>query len=171
MCFFNMTNVTQLKILLFLSPYNFKAMKKLFITLISVIAFSGYSFGQATAPATAAPAADKDAPEIVFTSTEHDFGTVTYDGNGTYKFEFKNTGKKPLLLSDVHATCGCTTPEWPKDPIKKGEKAVITVKYNTKIVGSFTKNVFVTSNAKTAKVTLTIKGTVAPAEQKKEGNS
>lgn len=145
-------------------------MKKLFITLISVIALTGYSFGQT--PATpAAPVVDKNAPEIAFSTTEHDFGTVTYDGNGSYQFEFKNTGKEPLVLSDVHASCGCTTPEWPKQPIKKGEKAVITVKYNTKIVGPFTKNVFVTSNAKTSKVTLTIKGTVAAAEQKKEGNS
>jgi hypothetical protein len=145
-------------------------MKKLIITLISAIAISGYTFGQTTAT-TAAPSNDKNAPEIAFSATEHDFGTVTYDGNGTYQFEFKNTGKEPLVLSDVHASCGCTTPEWPRQPIKKGEKAVITVKYNTKIVGPFNKNVFVTSNAKTSKVTLNIKGTVAAAEQKKEGNS
>lgn len=131
-------------------------MKKLFVTLVSIVAFSGFVFGQD------APAKDnKNAPEIVFTSEVHDFGTIPYEGDGTYVFEFKNTGKEPLVLSDVHSSCGCTTPEWPKEPIKRGEKGKITVKYNTKIMGPFTKNVYVTSNAQTSRVTLTIKGTVS----------
>lgn len=131
-------------------------MKKLFVTLVSIVAFSGFVFGQD------APAKDnKNAPEIVFTSEVHDFGTIPYEGDGTYVFEFKNTGKEPLVLSDVHSSCGCTTPEWPKVPIKRGEKGKITVKYNTKIMGPFTKNVYVTSNAQTSRVTLTIKGTVS----------
>jgi hypothetical protein len=131
-------------------------MKKLFFTLVSIVAFSGLIFGQ-DAPAKE----NKNAPEIVFTSVVHDFGTIPYEGDGTYVFEFKNTGKEPLVLSEVRSTCGCTTPEWPKEPIKKGEKGKITVKYNTKIMGTFTKPVYVTSNAKTSKVTLTIKGTVS----------
>lgn len=131
-------------------------MKKLFVTLVSIVTFSGFVFGQ-DAPAKE----NKNAPEIVFTSIVHDFGTIPYDGNGTYEFEFKNVGKEPLVLSDVHSTCGCTTPKWPKEPIKKGEKGKITVIYNTKIMGTFTKPVYVTSNAKTSKVTLTIKGTVS----------
>lgn len=131
-------------------------MKKLFVTLVSIVVFSGFVFGQN------APAKDnKNAPEIVFTSENHDFGTIPYEGDGTYVFEFKNTGKEPLVLSDVHSSCGCTTPEWPKVPIKKGEKGKITVKYNTKIMGPFTKSVYVTSNAQTSRVTLTIKGTVS----------
>ncbi len=132
-------------------------MKKLFVTLVSIVAFSGLVFGQE------APAAkeNKNAPEIVFTSEVHDFGTIPYEGDGTYVFEFKNTGKEPLVLNDVHSSCGCTTPEWPKEPIKRGEKGKITVKYNTKIMGPFTKNVYVTSNAQTSRVTLTIKGTVS----------
>lgn len=131
-------------------------MKKLFVTLVSIVAFSGFVFGQD------APAKDnKNAPEIVFTSEVHDFGTIPYEGDGTYVFEFKNTGKEPLVLSDVHSTCGCTTPEWPKEPIKRGEKGKITVKYNTKIIGPFTKPVYVTSNGKTPSIKLTIKGTVS----------
>lgn len=131
-------------------------MKKLFVTLVSIVAFSGFVFGQ-DAPAKE----NKNAPEIVFTSEVHDFGTIPYEGDGTYVFEFKNTGKEPLVLSDVHSSCGCTTPEWPKVPIKRGEKGKITVKYNTKIMGPFTKSVYVTSNAQTSRVTLTIKGTVS----------
>lgn len=138
-------------------------MKKLLISLFSVIAFSGYVMAQ-QAPASTA---DKNAPEIVFTSETHDFGSIPYDGNGEFSFEFKNEGKTPLVLSDVRSSCGCTTPEWPKEPIKKGQKAVIKVKYNTKIVGPFTKSIYVMSNAKTSKVTLTIKGTVASNDKGK----
>jgi hypothetical protein len=132
-------------------------MKKFFITLVSIIALSVYAFGQTT-PATVE---DKNAAEIVFSAVMHDFGTIKYDGDGTYAFEFKNTGNEPLVLSEVRSSCGCTTPEWPRSPIKKGEKALIKVKYNTKIIGPFTKNIYVTSNAKTSRVTLTIKGAVA----------
>ncbi len=134
-------------------------MKKLLITLVYIVSFSGLvSCQTATAPATGE---DKNAPEMTFsTTTVHDFGTIPYDGNGTFDFEFKNTGKEPLVLSDVRSSCGCTTPEWPRLPIKKGEKAVIKVKYNTKIVGSFNKSIYITSNAKTPKIILTIKGNV-----------
>lgn len=140
-------------------------MKKLFITLVSVFAMSGFAFGQTTS----VPAEDKNAPEIVFAATNHDFGTLPFDGDGSFNFEFKNTGEEPLVLSEVRSSCGCTTPEWPREPIKKGQKATIKVKYNTKIVGPFTKSVYVTSNAKTPKIILTIKGSVSNAE--KENNS
>jgi len=103
----------------------------------------------------------KDIPEIYFENTTFDYGTIEYKGNGTCEFTFKNTGKEPLLLTNVKASCGCTTPTWPKEPIKKGKKGTIVVKYNTKIIGAFTKSVRVYSNAKTTPVTLKITGTVA----------
>jgi hypothetical protein len=110
--------------------------------------------------------ADKNAPEITFESTEHDFGTLPYEGNGTTDFVFTNSGKEPLVLTNVQSSCGCTTPEWPREPIKNGQKATIRVKYDTKRAGSFTKSITVTSNAATSPVVLTIKGVVtspAPA--------
>ena len=130
-------------------------MKKLFVTLVSIVAFSGFVFGQEAATE------NKNAPEIEFTSVVHDFGTIPYEGNGTYTFEFKNVGKEPLVLGEVRSSCGCTTPEYTKSPIKKGEKGQIKVTYNTKIIGPFTKSIYVPSNAKTQNVTLTIKGTVS----------
>ncbi|MCB2197633.1 MAG: DUF1573 domain-containing protein [Bacteroidetes bacterium] len=102
----------------------------------------------------------KDHPEIYFENTTHDYGTIEYKGDGTCEFTFKNTGKEPLLLTNVKASCGCTTPTWPKSPIKKGKKGTIVVKYNTRIIGSFTKTIRVYSNAKTSPVTLRITGTV-----------
>jgi hypothetical protein len=138
-------------------------MRKLFITLVSIFALTGYACSQ-NAPAAKE---DKNAPEISFETLSHDFGTVAYKGNGTFEFVFKNTGKEPLVLSDVRSSCGCTTPEWPKDPIKKGQKAVIKVMYNTNIIGPFTKSIYVTSNGKTQRVELKIKGTVVQEEGNK----
>jgi hypothetical protein len=102
---------------------------------------------------------------IEFETFEHDFGTIPYKGDGTTGFTFRNTGKEPLILKNVRSSCGCTVPEWPKDPIKKGEKGTIKVKYNTRITGSFSKSIIVYSNAGETPVTLVIKGKVEPAEK------
>lgn len=135
-------------------------MKKLFITLVSIFALAGFSCGQ-NAPV---PADEKNAPEITFVSVTHDFGTIPFQGNGTYEFEFKNTGKEPLVLSEVRSSCGCTAPEWPREPIRKGQKAKIKVTYNTNIIGPFSKSIYVTSNAKISRIELKIKGTVASSK-------
>jgi hypothetical protein len=117
---------------------------------------------------------NKDAPEIVFELTTYDFGTIAYGSNGTCEYTFKNTGKDPLIINDVQKSCGCTGVDWTKEPIQKGHKGVIKATYNTKIVGSFQKNITVHSNAKTPTIVLTFKGVVekapaenAPAEQTK----
>ena len=112
---------------------------------------------------------DKKKPVLVFEKVLHDFGNVEYDGNGTCEFVYKNTGKEPLILSNVQASCGCTIPEWSKEPLKKGGTAVIKVKYDTKRQGSFTKTITVTSNAKNQTEVLTIKGNVkaSPNEDNK----
>ena len=112
----------------------------------------------------------KRMPEIYFEETTHDFGTIEYNGNGTCEFTFKNKGKEPLLLTSVVASCGCTTPTWPKEPIKRGKKGTIVVKYNTRIRGAFSKSIRVRSNAKTSLVTLKLKGTVKNPETPKTNN-
>ncbi len=106
---------------------------------------------------------------MTFEQTTHDFGVVEHKGNGTYDFEFTNTGSIPLVISNATATCGCTVPSYPKTPIAPGEKAKITVRYDTNRIGAFNKAVTVTSNAKVPSVVLTIKGEVkapiaAPAQ-------
>jgi len=100
---------------------------------------------------------------IQFETTEHDFGTVPEKGDGTFTFVFKNTGKEPLILKNVRSSCGCTVPEWPKEPVKKGDKGKIRVSYNTRITGSFSKSITVYSNAEGEPVVLHIKGKVEPA--------
>lgn len=99
-------------------------------------------------------------PQVFFAKDTHDFGTIDQGGNGTTEFEFKNTGKEPLIITDAKGSCGCTVPSYPKEPIKPGGTGVIKVTYDTKRVGVFTKTVTVNCNAIPATKTLTIKGTV-----------
>lgn len=108
---------------------------------------------------------DKKAPEITFEKNLHDFGTIPYRGDGTYEFKFKNTGKNPLTVSRVKTSCGCTTPEWSKEPVLKKKSGIIKVKYATNRIGSFTKTITVYSNAKNGAIVLTIKGKVLSAKK------
>jgi hypothetical protein len=86
--------------------------------------------------------------------------------NGECEFKFKNTGKEPLILSNVYSSCGCTVPSWPKEPIMPGKSEVIKVKYNTSRLGTINKKVTVISNAVNNPIELFIKGNVSakPAE-------
>ncbi|MBW7847816.1 MAG: DUF1573 domain-containing protein [Bacteroidales bacterium] len=124
------------------------------VLLMSSLTIFAQDLQKATTP--------QNGPEITFTETSHDYGTILLNGNGTYEFEFKNTGNEPLILSQPRSSCGCTVPSWPRQPILPGETDKIKVTYNTSIKGKFQKSVTVISNAVTNKnVVLTIKGEVA----------
>jgi len=97
---------------------------------------------------------------IVFDKTVHDYGTIEKASDGTSIFTFTNKGQKPLVLSNVRASCGCTVPEWPKQPVAPGESGEIKVKYNTNIAGNFNKTITVSSNAVNSTVTLRVRGNV-----------
>src|SRR5437867_1703185 len=75
----------------------------------------------------ATPTVNPNAPEMVFETDVHDFGTFKQGGDGTYEFKFKNAGKEPLIISNAQGSCGCTVPSWPKDPIAPGKSSVIKV--------------------------------------------
>lgn len=99
--------------------------------------------------------------EIVFEATTHDFGKIFQGKQAIHEFVFTNKGKAPLVLSNVQPGCGCTTPEWPREPIMPGQKARIKAIYNPgSYKGQFSKGITVYSNATTGTVQLTIKGTV-----------
>lgn len=97
---------------------------------------------------------------IVFDKLEHDYGTIKNGSDGNSVFTFTNKGQKPLILTNVRAACGCTVPQWPREPIAPGEKGEIKVKYNTNISGPFTKTISVNSNAVNSIVRLKITGKV-----------
>ena len=111
-------------------------------------------------------------PVITFEKTDHDFGKINEaDGKVTTIFTFKNEGMEPLVLSNVRASCGCTTPKWPRQPIEPGETGEITVTYNPNgRPGRFTKTVTITSNATEPTTRVTIKGEVIPKPAKPVDN-
>ncbi len=139
-------------------------MKKIILSASFAFAMIiGVNAQQTPAPV---PAANPNQADIQFEETLHDFGNIKEGTLATYEFKFKNTGKEPLILSNVQASCGCTTPTWPKEAIAPGKTAVITATFNSQgRPGVFNKVVTVTSNAKTSSVALTLKGFVETAPQ------
>jgi hypothetical protein len=104
-----------------------------------------------------------DGPQITFKNTTHEYGDIAVGSDGSYSFHFTNTGTEPLILSKPRSSCGCTVPQWPKEPILPGEGNEIKVTYNTSKVGTFNKTVTVYSNAKdNSAIILRIKGKVVP---------
>jgi hypothetical protein len=96
--------------------------------------------------------------------TEHDFGSIPQGKPVYYNFEIVNTGKTPLKLDDVHASCGCTTPEWSRDAIAPGATAKIKVGYNAAADIPFEKFITITYNTNQSKQ-LKIKGVVWKAPE------
>lgn len=85
---------------------------------------------------------------ITFDDTKHKFGTLKKGEKVTHAFHFKNTGNNPLLIVKAVASCGCTVPSYPKDPIPPGGEGEIVVEFNTSNQkGHVMKNVLVYSNA------------------------
>ncbi|MCG9880677.1 MAG: DUF1573 domain-containing protein [Bacteroidia bacterium] len=109
---------------------------------------------------------DAKQAEVKFGKETHDFGSIPQGVPATYEFTFTNTGKAPLIITNAAASCGCTTPEWTKEPIKPGKTGYVKATYNAASPGPFTKSVTVVSNAKNSTVILYLKGDVKPAENK-----
>lgn len=129
-------------------------MKKLILAIIAIFISLNIS-------------ADKNSgASIEFTNNRHDFGMIKEE-NGAVKhvFEFTNTGDAPLVILDAKATCGCTRPEYPKNPIKPGEKGKIKVTFlPAGRPGEFNKKINLKTNCKgkQKRVTLSICGVVIP---------
>lgn len=126
-------------------------MKKLGLLLMFSIVLSGVALAQSK-------------PQAQFTRNKHDFGSIRESlGAVTTEFEFTNTGKSPLIIQRVSASCGCTTPSYSKEPILPGKKGKITARYSTKgRPGVFNKTVAVYTNVPDTVYVLTIKGNVIP---------
>ena len=114
-------------------------------------------------------AAERDAKikvggaKIAFDRTEHDFGTINEGDIVETIFSFTNTGKSELIISSAKGSCGCTVPEWPKEPILPGEKGEIKVKFNSdRKPNKQQKNVTLVTNTNEGKEILIIKAQVTP---------
>src|SRR4051812_42817813 len=111
-------------------------MKKTILLVSMFIAITAASKAQndkTTAPTPATPAAatpaatpaaapaqdNPNAADFKFEKEEYNFGTIKQGDKVEYDFNFVNSGKEPLVITDAHGSCGCTVPTWPKEPIKK----------------------------------------------------
>ena len=88
-------------------------------------------------------AQEKFVDHLKFKTEEHDFGKIKQNVPAIYTFEITNTSDKPLVIENAHATCGCTVPEWQKEPIAPGKTTKIKVQYNASNLNHFDKQVFV----------------------------
>lgn len=108
----------------------------------------------------------KGGAEIKFNTTVHDFGSIkAAKGEVSYAYKFTNTGDAPLVIVSVtNGGCGCTRPEYPKQPIAPGKTGVITIKFNpTGRRGEFNRQVQVKTNAaKGKRVKLKFSGSIIP---------
>jgi hypothetical protein len=129
-------------------------MKKL-LTVIC-IAFSTVGFSQTK-------------NDIVFKEMTHSFGKVKQNVPVTYVFSFTNNSSKPAVIEFVNPDCGCTTPEYSKDPILKGKSSNIKVTYNAATPGTFKKNVNIKFASIELPIVITIDGEVVSSANKKSG--
>jgi len=105
--------------------------------------------------------------KIQISPTEYNFGVFKEEsGRQTFDFIVTNTGGNPLIIQNVVASCGCTTPEWTKSPISPGGKGKVTAIYDpANRPGAFNKTLTVYTNATPPTTVLTIKGEVTPREK------
>lgn len=127
-------------------------MKKLLILCAVILGF-----------AFKASAQDDRKAEFKFVEEKHDFGKIPQGKPVSTVFEFTNVGQEPLVLTEVRPTCGCTIADYPKAPVKPGEKGLIKITYNAAVASPFNKTIVVNSNAKTPTKYLNIVGEVVAA--------
>jgi hypothetical protein len=97
---------------------------------------------------------------ISWKSDQVDLGEIPQNKPKAVEFEFKNTGKTAVVITNVKASCGCTATDYTKTPIQPGETAKVTATYNAANKGAFSKTVTVTTNAEETPKVLSFKGTV-----------
>jgi len=104
--------------------------------------------------------------KMTFDQAKFKYGEVEEGSIVTHDFKFTNTGKAPLIISNAKSTCGCTVPEWPKEPIAVGETGVINVRFDTKGKKKYnTKPVFITANTHPAETRIFLIGSVKEREE------
>ncbi len=130
-----------------------------------IMLFSVAATAQQKAPAQVAATG----PQITFEETEYNFGDINQGDKVEHTFVFKNNGSSPLILSNVMTTCGCTAPNWSREPIAPGATSEIHVVFNSSgKMGAQNKVITVMSNAVNDNEKVRLVGNILPA--KKEDN-
>ena len=120
--------------------------------------------------ATTSPATDGAVPKFEFAEMDYDFGTINEGEVVEHIFKFTNTGEAPLVIQNASASCGCTVPNWPKEPVAVGESSEIQVRFNsTNKTGIQNKTIRITANTNPATTTLRIQSDVLPKQEATAG--
>lgn len=143
-------------------------MKKLINTICLLALFVGLAAAQTPTPAAdqaktaekEVKAKDINGPQMEFEKLVMDYGEIEKGSEPLRQFHFTNVGLEPLIIKNAKGSCGCTVPDYPKEPILPGQSATIDVRYDTNRIGQFTKTVTLTTNMEEPKLVLTIKGKV-----------
>lgn len=140
--------------------------------LVSLLLCMSLAWAQDAKPATM----EKTGPVMTLDSDVVDYGNIEYNSDPLRAIAFTNTGTEPLLITNAKGSCGCTVPEWPRDPIMPGESSEIKVRYDTKRPGAINKTIKITTNEASENThTIRVIGTIAAqapepdALPKKEG--
>lgn len=130
-------------------------MKKLLLA-VAVLGFSSVLFAQ--------NAVKKAEDVIKFKEMKYNFGKIKQGVPVTHEFEFTNSGDAPLVVENATASCGCTTPKWPVQPVMKGKNDKITAGFNAAAQGVFEKGIFVKVKGYDYPVEIKIAGEVLTPE-------
>jgi hypothetical protein len=125
-------------------------MKKFFSVLVVLLSVASVSFAQKGV--------------MKFKEETHNFGKIEQGKPVTQEFVFTNVGTEPIIISNVSASCGCTTPSYTKDPVLPKQTGTIKATYNAAAMGAFNKSITVFSNAESPTLTLFLKGEVVTKE-------
>ncbi len=131
------------------------------LVLITTVLFLFAPIHQAAANGSNDTDGEKSKTAMVFTSMIHDFGTIEAGEKVSHLFTFKNSSSEPLVINSVKGSCGCTVPEWSKEPVAPGSEGQIEVFFNSKgKSGQQTKTVTINANGESQPIVLTIKAQV-----------
>ena len=132
---------------------------KIYIASIFCLLISAATFAQD------APDTSTSGPIIAFAEETFDFGDIQQGDKVEHVFEFENTGNEPLIITNVQTTCGCTAPEWPRDPVAPGQSGKIKVVFNSAgKMGRQNKVITIVSNAASPMNRVSITTNVLPKQ-------
>lgn len=141
-------------------------MKRILIAFCALaLATSGMSQNKPAAQPTSSSQSKKADELVKFTELKHDFGKIKQGVPVTYDFAFQNVGNQPAVIETATASCGCTTPTWPKTPVTKSKTDKVSAGFNAASPGPFEKTITVKVAGYDMPLELRITGEVLSAEE------
>ena len=141
-------------------------MKKLYFVLVLALCFSFNSYGQSNlAKGEKMEQKELTGPVMSFESTVVDYGKIAQHSEPLRSVKFTNVGTEPLVIKNARGSCGCTVPDWPKQPIMPGETSKIEVRYSTNRLGAINRKITITTNEGGEPHVLSVVGNVHKSEE------